>query len=150
MNYLSTKNHYTPASLVDSYINSYFDNFLGNNSSKKHIDNLFKRTNNFGAVNFGAVTEDDKNYYIELDVPGYTQDHLEISLENNILTIKGVNKQSEQGEGTSSKFRGEFTNTFRLSSEVNGEEIEAKLEHGVLLVTIPKSLKTDKKLINIR
>lgn len=84
------------------------------------------------------IDESDKAYTLTLELPGYKQSHLEITMEENALTVKA------KREGHS------YERTVTLPSDVDGNKIEAKLEDGLLVITLPKSPKAKPRTIEIK
>jgi HSP20 family protein len=80
---------------------------------------------------------------------------VEVSLENNVLTIDGE-KKAEREEGKENRWHlserryGRFTRSFVLPRDVEQERIAASFEHGVLTVTIPKSERARPRRIEVR
>ena len=89
------------------------------------------------------VFEDKNAVKIVAEIPGVDAEDVKISLENNLLTLRGEKKQQaeEQSERVHRYERsyGVFERTFSLPTSVDPEKIDAKYSHGVLTVTIPKS-----------
>ncbi|WP_457748961.1 Hsp20/alpha crystallin family protein [Sulfurimonas sp.] len=86
-------------------------------------------------------------YYIELDLPGIKKEDVEISVDKNILSIKGkreVKKEEEKDDyyRIESAY-GTFSRSFTLPEKVDTENIKASGENGVVEITIPK-LKVEK------
>ena len=81
-------------------------------------------------------------YDISIELPGVQEKDVDISLDNNMLTIKGEkhSKKEEKGETRyfSERTYGSFQRTFRLPVEVEVEAIQAHFEDGVLHIKIPK------------
>lgn len=76
------------------------------------------------------------------DMPGVNEDSVDITLEKNILSIKGyVNLEGEEGYGLAyNEYTvGDYERTFALSDEVDRNEIEAAMKDGVLQLTLPKA-----------
>jgi len=89
------------------------------------------------------VLESEKEYRIVLDLPGVQNDNLEINLEQQLLTVKAT-KASAVPEGFEMRRHEraeevQFNRTFNLGIAVDGEQISAKLDSGVLQITLPKS-----------
>ena len=81
------------------------------------------------------VNDTDESFQVSLDVPGVKQSDIDISLENNILTIAG---ERNVGIGDVTR-KTTFSKSFTLDdSTVDSDGITAKLTNGVLLVTAPK------------
>ena len=88
------------------------------------------------------VFGDDKQYEISLDVPGMTEDNLNIEVAGDMLMIKG--KIEHESENKDKKFYrversyGSFQRTLSLPDDVDVDEIVAKLDNGVLRLVIPR------------
>ncbi|HET6579541.1 MAG TPA: Hsp20/alpha crystallin family protein [Gemmatimonadales bacterium] len=89
------------------------------------------------------VFEDKDAVKIVAEVPGVRPEDVKISLENNLLTIRGEKKQQaeEKNERVHRYERsyGTFERTFSLPSTVDPDRIAANYEHGILTVSIPKA-----------
>lgn len=92
-------------------------------------------------------------YDISVELPGVKEKDVDISLVDNMLTIKGEkhSKKEEKDETRyfSERTYGSFQRTFRLPTEVKAEAIDAHFEDGVLHIKIPKlkgSVSTAKKI----
>jgi HSP20 family protein len=89
------------------------------------------------------VFEDKNSVKIVAEIPGVDAEDVKISLENNLLTLRGEKKQhaEEQSDRVHRYERsyGVFERTFSLPTTVDPEKIDAQYSHGVLTVTIPKS-----------
>jgi HSP20 family protein len=89
------------------------------------------------------VFEDKDAVKIVAEVPGVQPEDVKISLENNVLTVRGEKKQQAE-ESTERVHRyertyGTFERSFALPSSVDPERIVADYAHGILTVTIPKA-----------
>lgn len=87
------------------------------------------------------ILETENDLLLKMDIPEVTQDHVDIRLENDTLTIKGERKfQQEQGKGYHRIERsyGTFARSFTLPNTVNTENVRAEFRNGVLTVTLPK------------
>ncbi|SFV51026.1 Heat shock protein Hsp20 [hydrothermal vent metagenome] len=86
--------------------------------------------------------EDEKAYYIEVDLPGVKKEDIKVDIKDNTLTISGERKLKEEvKEEDYYKIEtsiGKFTRTFTLPEDADIENIDAKSENGVLEVVIPK------------
>ncbi|MGQ9612745.1 MAG: Hsp20/alpha crystallin family protein [Chloroflexus sp.] len=101
------------------------------------------------------LSETTDAYHIEMAVPGMTADQLNITFENNVLTISGEITQSSdrkdrQFHVTERRF-GRFSRSIRLPNQIHPDQIEARLENGVLTVTVPKAeeIKPRKIAVNV-
>lgn len=89
------------------------------------------------------VLEGTSEFRITMDLPGVSQADLEINLENQTLSVK-ANRQVEVPEGFElirheRPGKTEFHRTFNLGNGVDGDNIAASFENGVLVLTLPKS-----------
>lgn len=95
------------------------------------------------------IYETDDAVILLADLPGVSEDDVDITLEKNVLTITGY-VAATQREGYSLTYNeyseGDYERTFALSDEVDRNRIEAVMKNGVLRLTLPKSeeLKTRK------
>jgi len=88
------------------------------------------------------VNETDKEYQIELAIPGFKKDEVKINLENEVLSISAESK-TEKEEKTKKYTRkefsyGSFSRSFQLPKAANADKIQAKYEDGLLKLDIPK------------
>ena len=101
------------------------------------------------------VSETEDGYLVEAAVPGLKPEDLEITLENNVLTIKGQTRQANEDKQRNyhriERRFGSFQRTIGLPSTVKADAIKANLEHGVLKLEIPKAeeIKPRKIAVNL-
>lgn len=89
------------------------------------------------------VFEDRETLKITMEIPGVRPEDVKLSLENNILTIRGEKRQEaeEKSERVHRYERsyGTFERTFVLPNSVDPDRIEARYENGLLVVNLPKA-----------
>ena len=96
------------------------------------------------AMNFAVdINEDDQQIEILADLPGLTEDELELTLNKNVLTIKAerneTNKSTKEDKVIRTERRfGKFQRSLRLPDSVNTDKVTAHLDKGVLQLRIPK------------
>jgi HSP20 family protein len=99
------------------------------------------------------VSEDENSLRITMELPGVEPDDVRLSLENNVLTIRGEKKQqAEENNERIHRFErtfGMFERTFVLPNTVDPEKIEARYENGVLFVSIPKAERAKPREIRV-
>jgi HSP20 family protein len=99
------------------------------------------------------VSEDGNSLRITMELPGVNPDDVRLSLENNILSIRGEKKhQIEENNERVHRFErtyGMFERTFALPNTVDPEKIEARYENGVLFVVIPKAERAKPREIRV-
>ena len=91
------------------------------------------------------VREHEDGYEVEVELPGFHKDEIELSLENGYLTItaaKGLDKDEKDKKSgkviRQERYAGSLRRSFYVGEDVTEEDIKAKLEHGVLTLNIPK------------
>jgi HSP20 family protein len=88
------------------------------------------------------VKETKDAFVVKADVPGITEENLDISVQNNILMISSQRNQDPLAEGEAFSVEerrfGAFVRRFSLPQTADGEHIDARLAQGVLTVTIRK------------
>ena len=86
--------------------------------------------------------EKAEGYELRGDLPGVSQDNLEITVHEGILEVRGTRNEEKVTEDSKFVVRershGEFSRQLRLPKDADADKIQAKLEHGVLAVTIAK------------
>jgi HSP20 family protein len=100
------------------------------------------------------VFEDQTAVKIVAELPGVKPEDVKLSLENNVLTIRGEKKQ-EAEERTERVHRyersyGSFERAFVLPSTVDGDNISAQYQNGVLSVIVPKAERARPREIPVR
>ncbi len=80
------------------------------------------------------VYGDGENYFLVAELPGVRKDDLDLKLENAVLTIDA---KREIGEGENAKAL-TITRAVTVGDDINPDEVIAKLENGILTVTLPK------------
>jgi HSP20 family protein len=98
-----------------------------------------------------SVVEDADGYVLQVEMPGVNKEGLEISLEDNELTITG-RRSLPTIDGTlihRESRRDNFRRTFELDPSIDGNKIRAKIEHGVLTLTLPKAEHVKPKKITV-
>ena len=104
------------------------------------------------------VHEHEDHYEVDIDLPGFKKDEINLSLENGYLTVnaaKGLDEEEKDKKGKlirQERYAGSMTRSFYIGDTVTEDEIKAKFENGVLQLSIPKKEAEkipEKKLIAI-
>ncbi|MFL7837167.1 MAG: Hsp20/alpha crystallin family protein [Candidatus Promineifilaceae bacterium] len=100
------------------------------------------------------VAEDDAAYIIKASVPGIKADDLDVSIIDNVLTIKGEIKDENELDEENYHLRerrwGSFSRSITLPSAVDADAVEASYEDGVLTLNIPKTEEVKARRIPIK
>lgn len=100
------------------------------------------------------VAENDEAFVVTASVPGVNPDDIEITISDNILTIKGEFKADETVEEEKYHIRerryGSFGRSLTLPVAVNADEVDAQYENGVLRLEVPKAEEVKPRRIEIQ
>ena len=138
----------------------------GIESLRAGIDQLFNSF--FGSMQPSGTTESrwyprvdlrehDQEFVLVADLPGMQQEDINITVENNVLTLQGkrvVEQEAQNGQGGVAHYRerayGSFTRRFMLGAAVDADKISATYKAGVLEVHIPKTAAAQPKRIAVQ
>ena len=99
------------------------------------------------------VIDRDEEVVVRAELPGVKKDDLEVSLAENLLTVKATSKEeSEEEKGDYHRreiSRGEYTRSIRLPTSVDAEKVKANFADGVLELTLPKAAATARHSIKV-
>jgi HSP20 family protein len=101
------------------------------------------------------VSFDDQgaSFVVRADLPGVAEKDIELSATATTLTLKGQRTvEAPKGHSTHRSERSSFSfaRTFELPAKVDSERVEARLENGVLTVTLPKAAEAQPKQITVK
>lgn len=100
------------------------------------------------------IVERENDFNIKLELPGVENKDVKITVQNDILTIKGEKKQESEKKGENyhrvERSYGIFQRSFTLPSSVNSEKIDASYDNGVLTVSVPKLEEAKPKEIEVK
>ncbi|MCR5060445.1 MAG: Hsp20/alpha crystallin family protein [Saccharofermentans sp.] len=121
-----------------------FDEFLGFPSHE--LANIDKRLYGKNARNLMKtdVHENDTDYEMEMDLPGFKKDQISVKLENGYMTISAskdhdTEKKDHHGRIIrQERYSGAMQRSFYVGDLVKTEDVKAKFEDGVLRLSIPK------------
>jgi HSP20 family protein len=100
------------------------------------------------------VREEDGRFVIHADVPGVDCKDIEITLENDVLTIKGARteerEETRNGYRHMERARGTFMRRFTLPNTADAAKVTAKSKDGVLEIVVPKEEKAQPRKITVQ
>lgn len=116
-------------------VDELFNNFFNNDYHEGYVKNCERKP----ATN---IFETEKEFKIELLLPGFVKEDVQLIQKENLLTIKVDKEQEETKEEYKYEHREfgayNFEKQFRLPKTVDAEAISAKFENGILKVLLPK------------
>jgi HSP20 family protein len=131
-------------------------------SPLNRLDTLFDRFFDDRFFNFGStprwdtgvpvsIWQDDDHVYVEADLPGLTDQDVEVTVYNGMLFIRGERKLEEGRQYLyNGRTWGRFERVITLPEAVDAENVQADLSHGVLRVALPKSPEAKPKKIALK
>ena len=123
--------------LFDDWMDFPFENeFFGKKNPLygKHAKNMMKTD----------VRETDNSYEVDIDLPGFKKDEISVELKDGYLTInaaKGLDKDQKDKDGSyirRERYAGSMTRSFFVGNGITKEEIHAKYENGIMMLSVPK------------
>ncbi|MBC7499628.1 MAG: Hsp20/alpha crystallin family protein [Herminiimonas sp.] len=101
------------------------------------------------------LAETDTAFEVQAELPGVLKENIKISVDGKRVSLEAeVTRQSERKEGEkvvhSERIVRKFARAFTLSKEVDDERAEAKLENGILTLTLPKKVEPQPKQIVVQ
>jgi HSP20 family protein len=129
-------------------ISRVFDNFLRGGIN---ADEAFQPSYWTPAVD---IAELENEYIVKMELAGVNKDDVKISLESNILTIKGQKKQERDEKNKNvhhlERSYGSFQRSFTLPTKVKTDNIDAVFKEGVLSISLPKAEEAKPKQIDVK
>lgn len=140
-----------------------YDPFRDLRTLQEEVNRLFSTnlTRGFGEEGIGRgawnpsvdIYENKEHIVLEAELPGMNRDDFELSVENNVITLRGE-RQFEKKDDSDNYHRversyGSFTRSFTLPQTVSADGATAEYRNGVLRVTLPKREETKARRIKI-
>jgi HSP20 family protein len=134
-------------------------------SAQREFDTMLNRWFGGRETNGGAggylapyavdVREDADHLYVEAELPGFKKDEIDITLENQTLTISAERKSEQKKEGAKGDLLlherrySRFLRSFTLPPTVDDQTVNAKLNDGLLTITLNKREETKPRKISV-
>lgn len=135
-------------------------------SLQREVDRLFDEfargfgtlavTGNGSLMPSMDISETDKELVITAELPGLERKDVEISLDDNVLTIRGEKKtetspdDKKKNVHVSERSYGVFYRVLELPGKVDPASVQATMSKGVLKITIPKPAQSESKKIEVK
>ncbi len=88
------------------------------------------------------ASSDESAYDISMELPGVSDDDIELTVEKGLITVSGEKRSHEEKKGDTWYFSerqyGAFRRTFKLPEDAQGDKASAKMKEGVLHIIVPK------------
>ena len=98
-----------------------------------------------------SLWQDEDHVYIEAELPGLTDQDVDVTVHNGVLFIRGERKPEEGRQYLyNGRTWGRFERVITLPEAVDAENVQADLSHGVLRVALPKSPEAKPKKIALK
>lgn len=133
MTYLRLSNGLNPSRYNRNYNQEIFNSFF--NVDYKQMANAKRNT---PSVN---IMENEDNFVLQMATPGIKKEDIKLELDNDILIVSSEKKENTESKDTYSRreiFLEGFKRSFTLPDTVEGENIKASYEDGILELSIPK------------
>lgn len=96
------------------------------------------------------IRENEKQYLIDIDLPGYSKENIKIEVEEGYLTVQAEtssNKEEKENDTfvRRERYKGNCSRSFYVGKDVKSEEIKASFKNGILTLEVPKK-DTEKEL----
>ncbi|HZV13180.1 MAG TPA: Hsp20/alpha crystallin family protein [Candidatus Kapabacteria bacterium] len=115
-------------------VSNWIDNYMNDGFHSLGVGNFVPSVD---------ISEDEKNVYVHVELPGLTKDDVKVLVnDDNILTIRGEKKHEEKQENKNyyrmERCYGAFVRSLPLPAPVKADAIDAKFKDGILNITLPK------------
>ena len=129
-----------PSIFGESLFDDWFDDF---DRQMQHMDRRLYGRNAKREMKTD-VREKEDGYEIDMDLPGFKKDQVELTLENGYLTVtanKGFDKDEKDKQGRmirQERYAGSMQRSFYVGQNMTEEDVKARFEDGVLHLNLPK------------
>lgn len=100
------------------------------------------------------IYESEGEIILEAELPGMKREDFDVSIENNVITLKGERHFEKNDEGDNyhrvERAYGSFTRSFSLPRSVSAEETSADFKNGILRVSLPKKEEAKARKIEVK
>ncbi|GAA5505474.1 Hsp20/alpha crystallin family protein [Novipirellula caenicola] len=119
---------------------------------RRDFDNLLSRFWNEDPLSrsFAHFDENENEYVMSAEMPGFEPDEIDIKVSGNVLTVKAEHKQESKSKNGSSYHYGSYQQSFALPAGVKDDQIDANYHSGVLQIRLPKDESRPSKRIEVK
>jgi HSP20 family protein len=116
------------------------------------LDDWFRAERELFEVPTGEVTETEESFVVNVSVPGFQADQLQVTLEDLGVTIQGQSEKKRERKGERQSFsevtRKELFRRFSIPAEFDDDNVKAELTKDQLRITLPKVAPTEPQTSN--
>jgi HSP20 family protein len=131
------------------------------NKLKRDMDRLLSRMwddfgirltpSGTGGIPSLSLSETEENLVIEAEMPGVDPADLDVSVADDLLTIKGKHRKERfEEEGSTQESHDFFSRTFRLPCKIQVDEVDATFQQGLLRIVLPKCRQKPPREVRIK
>jgi HSP20 family protein len=134
--------------------------WIGLQDLESQLDRIFRGVNAPTRSGSGTwvpavdVYETNEAYLLQADLPGLTKEDIEVQVIEDQISIRGTRKRVVQPEQKGYQHferpEGRFERSFRVKGGIDAARVEARFEHGVLTVTLPKPEEARPRHIDVK
>jgi HSP20 family protein len=130
---------------MENEMENLMERYFGGDGGWMSVSDFVPRTD---------LVESEGEFEVTVDLPGLKPEEVNVEVKNGDLWISGKREEEKEEKGKTyhrvERRHGEFRRVVSLPSSINEESIEAKFEHGVLKITLPKTQESKTKHIEIK
>lgn len=133
----------------------YLLNELQRDLNRAFDSRLYSNGNSLSSADWQPTVDIHENadgYHLSVDLPGVQAEQIEITADKGVLSIRGTRTAAHEDKDLKRSERsfGSFQRDFSMPDNADLDRIEAKSNHGVLTVFVPKSAKAEPKRITVQ
>ena len=127
-----------PSIFGESLFDDFFDEFT------RPVKSAARVNTQIPAIMKTDVKENESGYELDIDLPGYKKENVQVQLKEGYLTITAMAKSEEEQKSENGKYirrerySGSCSRNFYIGEEIEQEDIRARFEDGILKISIPK------------
>ncbi len=100
------------------------------------------------------LAEKDDEFVAKVELPGVNKDDVKITLQDNVLTIRGEKKDEKESKHSNfhrvERSYGSFQRSFALPTSVRSDKVDAQYKDGILTISLPKAEEAKRKQIEVK
>ncbi len=104
----------------------------------------YRRDEKFEHMMKTDIKENEHNYELEMEMPGFDKNDIDMQLKNGYLTVSAQRNESKDEKDKAGNYirrerrYGKSSRSFYVGEHIKESDIDAKLEHGILSIIVPK------------